>query len=181
MIRQEEWRDIPSLEGRYQASPIGRIRSILSNGTTNVRVLTNLKDGYVGFSYLLNGKVKSMSVHRAVALAFIPNPNNYPYVNHKDEGKRNNCVENLEWCTAKYNTNYGTRNSRVSVVLKSLNLKRKNAKAVVKLHKHTKAVLAEYRSIDDAVADCGLSTRSHVSECCAGKRKSAHGFIWRYK
>lgn len=71
---------------------------------------------YIGFTR--DRKTRNEYIHRLVAEAFIPNPNNYPQVNHKDENPNNNSVDNLEWCTGKYNVNYGTRNDRASVKIK---------------------------------------------------------------
>lgn len=77
-----------------------------------------LPNGYVKFNFSLNNKKYTRYAHRLVAEAFIPNQNNYPQVNHKDENKRNNSIDNLEWCTAKYNNNYGTARERVTKKLK---------------------------------------------------------------
>lgn len=186
----EKWKDIPSLEGRYQASSKGRIRS-LDTITNNhrqlrrgkIRKLNKDKDGYLHVSIIQNGKTIFPFVHRLVAMTFIPNPNNFPQINHKDECKENNCIENLEWCDANYNTNYGTRNIRTSKSLKKLNLHRTNAIPILQIDKKTRQIVKTYNSIDEAVKANGFSTRSHISECCSekSKRKSAYGFMWRYK
>ena len=109
----EIWKDIPDYKGLYQVSNLGRIKSLYFG---KERILKTHKDKY---GYLIshlhnNSKGKTHFVHRLVALAFIPNPENYPMINHKDESRDNNCVENLEWCDCKYNLNYGSRNIRLS-------------------------------------------------------------------
>ena len=107
----EIWKDIKGYEGKYQISSHGRVRSLKNS---KERILKPHKDtsGYKQVDLLKDGKRKTCSVHRLVANHFIPNPNNLPQVNHKDENKLNNNIENLEWCTQKYNCNYGTRNKR---------------------------------------------------------------------
>lgn len=105
----EFWQDIPELKGKYQASTYGRIkgpRGILSPNK-------NCRWGYPQFHTSIDGRVKEAKVHRVVAITFIPNPQNLLEVNHKDENKDNNRVENLEWCSHKYNCDYGTRNQRI--------------------------------------------------------------------
>lgn len=118
----EIWKSIPGYEGLYEVSNTGQIRSLdmyvkVGFGAYRLqkgKVLSPAKDkyGYLVVSLTYNGKHKTIKVHRLVAQAFIENPDNLPEVNHKDEDKTNNIVENLEWCNHKYNMNYGTRTIR---------------------------------------------------------------------
>ena len=118
----EEWRPVVGYEGLYEVSNTGQIRSFdryvkYSNGRIHLhkgKVLSPIKDkdGYLQVNLCYNGKIHQIKVHRIVAQAFIPNPNNLPQVNHKDEDKTNNSVDNLEWCTVKYNNNYGSRKDK---------------------------------------------------------------------
>ena len=114
-MEQEIWKDIKGYEGAYQVSNLGRVRSLTRkvktfNGvrTSKGQLLKPLKTntGYYRVDLKQNQKDKYMSIHRLVAEAFIPNPNNYPIINHKDNNPQNNCVENLEWCTQSYNVKY---------------------------------------------------------------------------
>lgn len=118
----EEWRPIEGYEGLYEVSNTGRVRSLdmyvkIGYGSYRLhkgKVLSpgKNKDGYLLINLHCNEKNKKCLVHRLVAQAFIPNPDNLPQVNHKDEDKLNNRVENLEWCDAKYNINYGSRKDK---------------------------------------------------------------------
>lgn len=118
---QEVWKDIPDYKNLYQISNFGRVKSLerliyRKNGNYIVKekILKNKTNtkGYLSISMCKNGKVKYVMIHRLVAQAFIPNPNNFPCINHKDENKQNNCVENLEWCTYSYNNTYNNRHYR---------------------------------------------------------------------
>ena len=113
---KEIWKDIKNFEGLYQVSNKGRVRSLDRISVNCYGMPRKLKGkilkphlnvyGYldIGLSNCGNGNI--FKVHRLVADAFIPNPKNLPQVNHKDENKQNNCVENLEWCTNAYNVKY---------------------------------------------------------------------------
>ena len=115
----EEWRPIKGYEGLYEVSNTGRVRSLDRYDSNNhflkgrILKLYTRKGGYLFVQLHLNGKGKNYLVHRLVAIAFIPNPDNLPEVNHLDEDKTNNRVENLEFCDRKYNINYGTRTDKV--------------------------------------------------------------------
>lgn len=105
----EEWKDVVGYEGLYTVSNTGKVMSLNYNNTGNEGILSQSKDkdGYSRVILSDSGKRKTISVHRLVAIAFIPNPNNLPQVNHIDEVRDNNNVNNLEWCTLEYNINYG--------------------------------------------------------------------------
>ena len=115
----EEWRPIPGYEGLYEVSNTGRVRSLDKYDSMNRflrgRILRLFTDGlgYLRAQLYSNSKRKSFLVHRLVAQAFIPNPDNLPQVNHRDENPSNDSVDNLEWCDGKYNVNYGTRIDRI--------------------------------------------------------------------
>ena len=115
---KEEWRNIIGYEQKYQISNIGKVKSLNYHSTKRNGLLRFSKNhrGYFFVRLSKGCKVKTITVHRLVALAFLPNPHNYPQINHKDENKLNNRVDNLEWCTASYNQNYGTRNERTMLV-----------------------------------------------------------------
>lgn len=123
----ENWRDVRGYEGLYQVSDFGRVRSVphtVFKGRYGKMYVTEKilhqtqTRGYVYVSLCGHGNQKRVRVHRLVAEAFIPNPNNLPQVNHKDENPSNNKAENLEWCTSKYNTNYGTGRERASAKIR---------------------------------------------------------------
>ena len=111
-IMEEIWKPIEGYEGLYEISSYGRVKSLRRN-----IILEPKKEptGYLRCNLYLNKNMKTVSIHRLVALTFIPNPDNLPCVNHLDEDKTNNSVDNLEWCTVKYNNDYGTRKEKVKM------------------------------------------------------------------
>lgn len=180
----EEWKTIEDYED-YQVSNFGRVKSLerIDNlgRTVKERILkpfTN-EDGYKQVKLFNGGKEKTFKVHRLVAMAFIANPNNLPQVNHKDEVKANNHVSNLEWCTAKYNNNYGTRKEKVSKT-KSGKLGKDcpNSKQIVQLTLGDDYIKT-WDCMHDVERKLGYS-QGNISKCCRGKRKSANGYKWCY-
>ena len=177
---EEIWKPIPGYEGLYEVSNKGRVKSlerdiICKNGVKRhykERIMNGSLDtrGYLQVSLGNNkGERKFLWVHQIVATTFIPNPENKPQVNHKDEVKTNNCVDNLEWMTAKENSNYGTRNERV-------------IKAISKpIMQYTKdgILIKVYPSVKEAAHQLGLS-RSNISSAARGVYKQAYDFIWKY-
>lgn len=120
---EEIWKDIKGFEGLYQISSLGRLKSLsrfINSNRNNQRRIkgciikqrVNPYNGYIQISLSKNHKYKRFYIHRLVASAFLGNPDNLPEVNHKDENKLNNCVENLEWCSSSYNKSYGTARLR---------------------------------------------------------------------
>ncbi|MDD3142536.1 MAG: HNH endonuclease [Lachnospiraceae bacterium] len=162
--------------------------------------------GYKTVSLTKYGITQTEFVHRIVAEAFIPNPKNLPFVNHKDEDKTNNFVENLEWCSAKYNTNYGTAKKRrirkIKGILHSNEHKEKISNSLKKYYKThnspTKGIISKnrkrvyqftlegkflksYSSAYIAAESVGhIKGRQNISACCCRKRKSAYGYLWSF-
>lgn len=188
MSSEEIWKDIPGYVGLYQVSTLGNVRSIVVSMGRRKRILSpgKTKWGYLQVSLAdVNGVKKHVSVHRAVCLAFIPIPENlrpylgtrYLQVNHKDEDKLNNRVENLEWCTPKYNTNYG------SVLQKRLNTKNKNGSigSFVKVNQLAEdgTLIKTWDSMVEAASALNIH-RSQICQCCKGKLHTVGGFKWEY-
>lgn len=182
----EIWRDIKGYEGLYQVSNFGRVRSldrIVNGNWKNPNIKRNgkilkiniLPSGYCRVLLSKDGKTKLHYVHRLVATAFIPNPNNYPCVNHKDENKQNNCVENLEWCTQKYNNNYRNRQKKIA----KKNTNGKMSKPVLQYDLQGNFI-KEWPSIMEIERQLGFD-QGYISNCCNGKYKTAYGYIWKFK
>ena len=165
-MSNEIWRDIPEYEKIYQVSNYGNIRLYKNN-----RILKPSDDscGYLQIVLTKNKKRKSYKIHKLVAKTFIPNPNNYPCVNHKDENKKNNFVENLEFCTIKYNCNYGTRTYRCT----------KHCFHKVNQYDGLFTLMNTYNSLKEAQEKTGIKYQS-ISACCRGIIHSSGGWIWRY-
>ena len=162
---EEIWKDVVGYEGLYEVSNLGRIRR-------NGKILKPQKtrDGYLRVHLSKNGIAKHGKVHRLVALAFLPNPQNLPQINHKDEDKTNNAVNNLEWCSEEYNANYGTRNERVA---------EKNSKPVLQFDLQGNFI-REWSNARKIEEELGIHYSS-ISVCCSGIQNTAGGYVWRFK
>lgn len=174
--QSEFWKDITGYEGLYQVSNIGRIKSLPRKYSRGESIM-NTPINHWGYKmvYLSKNKHKKFfSVHRLVALHFIDNPRNYKFVNHKDEDKTNNKATNLEWCTSKYNTNYGTCIQRRVA-------KQKNKHGAKRVLQYTMnlELIKEYPSIMEATRVTSISPRA-ICACCRGYQKSAYGYKWKY-
>ena len=176
MIDIEIWKDIKDYEGLYQVSNWGRVKSLNYNHTGKSKLLKPYDDtrGYLQVKLSKNRKSKNCLVHRLVATAFLENPENKPEINHIDEDKTNNRVDNLEWCEHKYNTNYGTRNERAAKAMTNGKL----SKPVLQLTL-TGKLIREWPSTMECERN-GFNF-GNVAACCRGERKSDKGFRWMYK
>ena len=155
-------------EGLYEVDSLGNVYSVKRTTTKGGKLKPQLSKGYCRVALSKNGVAKRYFVHRLVAKAFIPNPFDLPQVNHKDERKTNNRVENLEWCTAKYNTNYADANEKRSITLGKKVLQILNG-----------IIEGEYNSTREAARQTGY-LQPRISDCCRGILKTYKGFIWRY-
>ena len=162
---QEIWKDVVGFEGLYKVSNLGNVKSLRIGKI----LIPSINRGYKRITLCKNGNRKNKVIHRIVAEAFLDNPKSLPCVNHKDENKLNNCVENLEWCDIKYNTNYGTCIERRS----------KNNQKPVNQYDLNMNFIKRYESIKEA-SNGNYSLYTHIGECCKGKHFSVGRYIWRY-
>ncbi|EOU1476299.1 HNH endonuclease [Clostridium perfringens] len=172
----EIWKDIEDFENTYQVSNLGRVKSLNYCNTKKEKVLKNIKDkdGYLVICLSNKSKKRNFKIHRLVSQAFLDNPNNYPQVNHKNENKEDNRVENLEWVTPKENLNYGTRLERVK---KSLKNNPKRSKCVIGISVNTNEII-RYPSLREAGRN-GFSSGC-IAACCNKKRSVHKGYVWKY-
>ena len=167
MDRVEEWKDIEGYEGLYQVSNLGRVKSLNYLHTGKEQILKNrLQNNNYLFVYLCKNSIKkNCSVHRLVAKAFLENPNNYPCVNHIDEDKTNNNINNLEWCTHKHNINHGTHNQR-SVENRSIFIYCLETDKI-------------YNSLKQSSEELNIH-HQHISMVLKSRSKQAKGYTFRY-
>lgn len=152
----EVWKEIDGLEGEYAVSSKGRVKNLKTNRILGGGVKSN---GYKQV-YL---KGKTYTVHRLVALAFIPNPENLPEVNHKNEDKRDNNVDNLEWCSRTYNVNHSIYKCSCKI------------KQITKDGEFVKIWESSHQIERDTGYDQG-----HIIDCCKGRLRQAYGYRWEY-
>lgn len=182
----EEWKDIEGYEGLYKVSSFSRIKSLkrIVNNNGGIKILKErvlkgrkINNRYLSVSLCKDGKQKTYLIHRLVAQAFIPNPDNKPYVDHINTNIYDNRVENLRWCTQKENCNNPLTK-----------IKHINSIKVGKLNPNSKEILQFSLNGDfirkwDCIADVKRNLEYHtssISNCCLCNRKTAYGYKWKY-
>lgn len=180
----EIWKDIKGYEESYQISNYGQIR----NKKTGKLLKLHLNNAGYLIVTLCKTTAHTYSVHRLVAINFISNPDNYPEVNHKDENKLNNFVwvnedgtvdldkSNLEWCSKQYNNNYGSRSNRISNKVKN----GKKRSIHILQYDLDGNFIKEWPSMMEIHRQLGYS-QGNISSYCSGTKKSAYGYIWKFK
>ena len=175
----EVWKDVPNYIGLYEVSNLGNVKSLSRNA-----LLSKHKNnrGYLSVSLYKKNVGKHYLVHRLVAQAFIDNPSNLPYVNHKDENPINNVVSNLEWCSQSYNVNYGSAQERLS-------LKKISKKRGLKIAQYRANILVKtYDSASQVQRELGYNT-APILNCCRGgyyrggkwvSVSQSYGFVWKF-
>lgn len=178
-FKNEKWLPVVGYEGLYEVSNYGNVKRLPIIQTTAKGVKRRLKGHLVPIykkaRYLYcdltsNRTTKHHRVHRLVAEAFIPNPKKLPEVNHKDENKENNHVNNLEWCDRLYNARYGHGREKVAKALGK----------PVEQYDLSGNFIKEFPSISQCARQTGYNI-SFLSNCCNGKYKQAYGFVWKFK
>lgn len=200
---EEIWKDIVGYEGRYKISNLGRVwvsGKYVDGRVYKDRILPLRLDkwGYPIVTLYKKGISKTVKVHRLVAIAFIPNPNNYPCVDHINTDKKDNRVENLSWCTYKMNANNHLTKEHLSAALKrvcnSSDYKKRQSERMKKNIENVMSkvripilqyslngdFIQEFPSTVDAAKSVNGNATS-ISRNCRGKRPTAYGYIWKYK
>jgi hypothetical protein len=171
-----QWKEVPGYEELYLISDSGNIVGFKRG--QQIPAIDSY--GYLRTALCKAGSMKSFYVHRLVALAFIPNPNNKPTVNHKDEDKTNNFVNNLEWATEYEQNSFGTRTERSLTTRKSLLHSGGAPKKRVLQFTSNGEFIHEWNSIQEAAI--GVCIAKHgISHCCHGTQHKAAGYVWRFK
>lgn len=172
----EVWKEVPRYKGAYLISNLGNLKSTerycYHNGKpwlVKERLLSKVigHNGYIEYQITYNKKHRSEKAHRLVAEAFLPNPNNKPFINHIDGNKQNNCVENLEWCTNQENILHAYHHRLI-----------KRCKKIAQYDLQMNLIKIWETTGD--IERAGIAIKRHIHEACKGKRKQHHGYIWRY-
>ena len=163
---EEIWKDVPGFEGLYQVSNYGQIKSTPRRGTAGGIMKGHAdRKGYINITLRKDGMQYTQKLHRLVAITFIPNPHNYPEVNHRDENKQNNRIDNLEWCSTSYNHDYGTRTLRASA----------------RCGKPIRCIETgiEYQGARWASRELGIDASS-ITKALKNPNKTCGGYHWQY-
>lgn len=162
---KEIWKDIKETKGIYQVSNKGRVRK----GNKIIKQFDN-GNGYMYVATFVDNKHKNKRVSRLVAQEFVENPNKYLYVNHIDENRKNNNAENLEWCSIKYNNNYGKRIEKYKMA---------RYKPIIQYDRDNNFV-KRWDSIKEITQKLNIS-RSGIVDCAKGRTIQFKGYIWKYE
>lgn len=181
------WKDIPNYIGYYQISNTGQIKSLERKvkssksrqglRTVNERLIKTRIDKY-GYETVILRKEnidKHFTIHRLVATCFIPNPENLPSINHKDENKLNNIVDNLQWCTVKYNNLYNNRQTKINNILKE----RIIGKAILQYDLEWN-LLQRFKTLRGMHRETGFS-REKIKRVCNGLQEQSYGYYWKFE
>ena len=173
---QEIWKDIKGYEGLYQVSNLGRVKSLEKLSRNGHRLKEKILSGGKCFEYrsvqlIKEDEMKNIAIHRLVAQAFIPNPFGYNEINHKDENKLNNCVNNLEWCDHSYNITQCYRKGKL------------HDKVHIPVHQFDLSgnYIKSFDSIYDASKEIGVSVQHIKDVCNKVKRKDHNGYLYTYR
>lgn len=190
-MKEEIWKDIKNYEGLYQISNFGNLKSI-KNGREKI-IKQNYSQRYIRNNLWKKCKYKTLSIHRLVAEAFVPNPSNYKIVNHKDGNRYNNNATNLEWCTQSHNVKesyrLGLQKTFTPPMAKDYipwNKGKTMSKEYVANHCNSKKV-AQYDlegnliNLWDSASEAQRTLKiGNITKCCRGERKTSYGFAWKY-
>lgn len=160
---KETWKNVRGYEGLYQISDLGRVKSLK-------KILKPSNSEYKRVNLYKNGKIKTYYIHRLVAEAFIPNPENKPQINHKDENKYNNNVNNLEWCTHKENMNHGTKQDRESLAKTKYNVLQYDLDG---------NLIKRWFNLREIILNTNYK-KANIMYCCKHKYRTAYGYRWEY-
>lgn len=198
---KEVWKPVRNYEGKYMVSNTGKVKSLNYRRTGKEKILKPYVNGggYLSIFLSKDGKGKHYLVHRLVAESFLPNPNNLPCVNHIDENKLNNIVDNLEFCSYSYNNSYNGKAKKVGKKIRgrkqteehikkraekmrgrklSEEQIKKMSKPVFSVDKDSGLILW-WKSASEAERCTGIA-QGHITSCCKGKRHTAGNHYWFY-
>ena len=187
MTESEVWKDVIGFEGLYKASDKGNVRSVERRDSLGRKCGGRMlnprydKDGYLRVTLCKNGKQKTRFIHRLVAGAFVPNPDGYSEINHRDENKVNNYANNLEWCTREHNVNHGTMIER-SAQTRSKKVKATNIETneVITFNSTVEAGRKGYDQGGVTKACRGIYKNGRNGNLIGGDGRTYRGYRWEY-